>query len=201
MGQQPARPRPQAGLSLRHVNLVTILPAVASTIPSPQTKLITRPGVGTGTSVPRDPHLYPLPPPHPSSPWKMRRVLGSILPWPSAPMTRAYTGGERSREGKVLLGGVTQAGPHARGTRGNCGEGVGWHGPSRGDTRTTMLLGSIDSTAARNLCCVCWYSSLCSNAKKERPLLDSSSRIDRPGESAASGPVVFLDRNFCMHPA
>lgn len=48
-----------------------------------------------------------------------------------------------------------------------------------------MLLGSMDSTAARNLCCVCWYSSLCSKAKAERPFLDSSSRIDRPGVGVA----------------
>lgn len=66
------------------------------------------------------------------------------------------------------------------------------------DSRTTMLLGSIDSTAARNLCCVCWYSSLCSNAKKDRPFLDSSSRIDKPGEDARSGLQVLL-RGACVH--
>ena len=54
-----------------------------------------------------------------------------------------------------------------------------------GHPRTTMLLGSMDSTAARNLCCVCWYSSLCSKAKAERPFLDSNSRIDRPGVGVA----------------
>ena len=58
-----------------------------------------------------------------------------------------------------------------------------------------MLLGSMDSTAARNLCCVCWYSSLCSKVKAERPFLDSSSRIDRPGVGIAN---VRMPRADCL---
>lgn len=40
---------------------------------------------------------------------------------------------------------------------------------------TTMLLGSIDSTASRNLNCTCWYSRWCSNVKYWTPLLVSTS--------------------------
>lgn len=58
-------------------------------------------------------------------------------------------------------------------------EDVGWVSFFRGDIRITMLLGFMDFIVVRNLCCVCWYFSLCLNVKEERFFLDFSSRIDR----------------------
>lgn len=46
--------------------------------------------------------------------------------------------------------------------------------------RTTMLLGSMDSTASRNLNCTCWYSRWCSKVKCWTPLLVSSSCMVMP---------------------
>lgn len=48
-------------------------------------------------------------------------------------------------------------------------------GTAQPTQRTTMLLGSMDSTASRNLNCTCWYSRWCSKVKCCTPLRVSSS--------------------------
>lgn len=53
--------------------------------------------------------------------------------------------------------------------------------------RTTMLLGSMDSTASRNLNCTCWYSRWCSNVKYCTPLLVSTSCMAIPREHTDVG--------------
>lgn len=52
---------------------------------------------------------------------------------------------------------------------------------------TTRLLGSMDSTASKNLNWACWYSRWCSNAKCCTPRLDSSSFMEMPGENGGRG--------------
>lgn len=52
---------------------------------------------------------------------------------------------------------------------------------------TTMLLGSMDSTASRNLNCTCWYSRWCSNVKYCTPLLVSTSCMAIPRERTDVG--------------
>lgn len=70
---------------------------------------------------------------------------------------------------------------------------------------TTMLLGSMDSTASRNLNCTCWYSRWCSKVKYCTPLLVSTSCMVIPrrymgdvGSTAASLPAQRQEELFCF---
>lgn len=59
------------------------------------------------------------------------------------------------------------------------------------DGPTTMLFGSMDSTASRNLNCTCWYSRWCSKVKYCTPRRVSRSCMPIPGRRVqrASAPL------------